>query len=334
MTSSARSLRRTLAWPVLATLLAALAPASAHAQADADKTTARQLGQQGEAALASGAWQQADDDFRRADALFHAPTLVLGLARAQSHEGKFVEAWESYHRILQENVTSSPVFAQALRDAAAEMKSVEGRRSRLTLTVAGSAAPHVLIDSVPLKPEALGVERFANPGHHTIAVSADGFKDVIKAVNLVEGKAEVVAITLESAPIQPVAARAAAGAAQPVAADAGRSSLGRTLGIAGIAVGGAGLITGVVTGILALGDHGTLKTDCPTGTCTTSSSQSELSSYHTVGAVSTIGFIVGGVGVAGGAVLFFTAPKGAPTSGATGVTPYVGFGTVGAVGTF
>ena len=243
-----------------------------------------------------------------------------------------MEAWESYHRILQENVTSSPVFAQALRDAAAEMKSVEGRRSRLTLTVAGSAAPHVLIDSVPLKPEALGVERFANPGHHTIAVFADGFKDVIKAVDLVEGKAEVVAITLESAPSSPsphARPRAPRSRSQPTPGadrwvDARhRRHRGRRRGLSPCRHRDP-----------ALGDHGTLHTDCPTGTCTTSSSQSELSSHHTVGAVSTIGFIVGGVGVAGGAVLFFTAPKGAPTSGATGVTPYVGFGTVGAVGTF
>lgn len=333
----ARSLRTTLS---LVASLAALVPATAYGQADADRATARQLGGQGEAALVAGDWKTAEDDFRRADSLFHAPSLVLGLARAQSHEGKVVEAWENYHRIILENVQTAPAFVQALHDANTEIAAVEVRRSRLTLSVTGTDAPRVTIDSVPIKVAALGVERPTNPGHHTIAVEADGWKPVTRDVTLVEGKGEVVTIALEK---DPAATATVAAAATPATTSApggdatatSPSSLNKTLGVVGLGVGGAGLITGVIAGIFALSDHSKLKTDCPNGTCSSSSAQSELSTYHTAGTVSTVGFIVGGVAAAGGAVLLLTAPKGSSSSStAVNVTPYVGLGTLGAVGRF
>jgi len=118
-----RSLRR---FTVFA-LLGVLAPAQAFAQSDTDRATARELGLDGETALGAKDWKRAEDDFHRADALFHAPTLSLGLARAQAGQGKFVEAWENYHRVVLENVTSSPGFAKALADATSEIGAIEGR---------------------------------------------------------------------------------------------------------------------------------------------------------------------------------------------------------------
>jgi hypothetical protein len=54
-----------------------------------------------------------------------------------------------------------------------------------------------------------------------------------------------------------------------------------------------------------------------------------------MGTVSTISFIAGGVLAAGGAVLFFVArPKDAAPSTGMWVSPYVGPGSVGAVGRF
>ena len=145
---------RSLKLLVVASVLVTV-PASA--QSDSDKATARALGQQGEAALDGSRWKEADDFFRRADALFHAPTLTLGLARAEAHEGKFVESWESYHRIIIENVTTPPAFAKALADAQAELPSVEGQRARLTIAVTGSPTPRVTINDAPVRVEALGV---------------------------------------------------------------------------------------------------------------------------------------------------------------------------------
>ena len=51
--------------------------------------------------------------------------------------------------------------------------------------------------------------------------------------------------------------------------------------------------------------------------------------------MSTIGFVVGALGVGGGLALLFTAPSDADASAtAAGVAPYIGLGQVGATGRF
>jgi hypothetical protein len=108
----------------------------------------------------------------------------------------------------------------------------------------------------------------------------------------------------------------------------------RTIGLVGMIAGGAGLAVGALTGVLAMGKHSTLSTDAKNGVVPASDADT-LNSYHSLGTISTIGFIGGAVLGGGGALLFFMAPSGssAPKTGAS-VTPYVGLGTVGATGTF
>ena len=69
------------------------------------------------------------------------------------------------------------------------------------------------------------------------------------------------------------------------------------------------------------------------------SKQSDVDSYHLLGTLSTVGFVVGGVGAAAGVVLLLVQPKheSVPQAASTAglqVTPVVGLGTVGAVGRF
>jgi len=303
----------------------------AHAQADADKATARELGQSGETKLAAEDFKGAEADFQRANALYHAPTLVLGLARAQAGQGKFVEAWESYHSIILENPTSSAVFAAALADAQKEIAKIETRRAKLTVNVTGATAPKVTIDDQPVRVEALGVPRLINPGAHVVKATADGMKTATQTISVTEGGAQNVALALTADTSAPVAA------APSIEPDSTSSSGSwrKTAGIVAMGVGGAGLIEGAITGILAIGKHSDLAKVCTNGCPPTE--DSTLSSYHTMGTLSTVGFIVGGVAAAGGAVLFFTAPKGSSgtiTTGGVRWTPYVGVGSLGATGTF
>jgi hypothetical protein len=91
-------------------------------------------------------------------------------------------------------------------------------------------------------------------------------------------------------------------------------------------------VVGGITGILAIGKHSTLAGECNPN-CTSSTAQSDLDSYHSIGVVSDVGFIVAGVGGAVGAILLLTQPKAQPTTGLR-VLPVVGLGTVGATGSF
>jgi hypothetical protein len=322
-------------------LLSLLSSERAFAQSDSDKTTARELGQAAEAKLAAQDYKGAENDFRRANALYHAPTLLLGMARAQARLGKVVEAWENYHTIILENVTSPPAFASALADAQTEIATVESRRAKVTIVVNGADSPIVTIDGAPLKVEALGVSRFIDPGSHVFKASAPGRKPATSSLTMAEGTSQNVSLLLEVDPDAVAAGPVVPGVAPGAAArptDAASTSSGswnRTAGFVAGGVGVAALIEGVITGIIAVGKHSDLAKACTNG-CP-ASEDSALSSYHTVGALSTVGFIVGGVGIAGGAILIFTAPKSSQSStSAAGlrVTPFIGPGSAGATGTF
>jgi hypothetical protein len=102
-----------------------------------------------------------------------------------------------------------------------------------------------------------------------------------------------------------------------------------TVGWVGIVVGGVGIATGAVAGVLAIGKHSTLASECPAD-C----KQSDIDSYHAIGALSTVGFIAGGVLAGAGLVLILTAPPRTSSPAATTVTPYIGFGSFGAFGSF
>jgi hypothetical protein len=81
-------------------------------------------------------------------------------------------------------------------------------------------------------------------------------------------------------------------------------------------VGVAGLAVGGIFAGLAASSYGTAQKECPSHTGCSSQAMSDRSSATTLGAVSTVGFIAGGVLLAGGLTLFLTAPKN--------VTPAVG----------
>ncbi len=267
-----------------------LTTTGARAQSDSDRATARQLGQQGQEALDKKDYATAEDDFRRADKMVHAPTLMLGLARALAAEGKYVESQESYNRIVRDGVApgAPDVFRRALEDAKREVDTVSPKVAGVTITVKASggvdiAEPTVLLDEHPINSASLGVRRAVDPGSHVLRVSADGFKPAETKFMVAEGGAVDEPVVLEKDLSAPVAAAPAAGTAAPVAATAetsgGPSSSRKILPWVAFGVGGAGLVVGVVGGVLALGKHSTLSDNCKGGCGPNESSDLELVPY-------------------------------------------------------
>jgi hypothetical protein len=86
-------------------------------------------------------------------------------------------------------------------------------------------------------------------------------------------------------------------------------SLQATLGWATLGLGVAGLATWGVTGVIAMDRHKSLQAHCPNDECSPAY-QRDLDHFRAYRAASSVGFFVGALGVATGAVLVFTAPRG------------------------
>jgi hypothetical protein len=187
----------------------------------------------------------------------------------------------------------------------------------------------------------LGLKRPVDPGAHVVKAEAPGYKPAQTSFQVADAGAAEAKLTLEKAPETAPTPAAAPVENKPVEVNTADKKSNKTFAIVALGVGGAGLAFGAVTGLLALGKHGDLSDKCPDGKCPNDVS-GDVDSYKTMGTLSTVGFIVGGVGIAAGAVLWFTAPK--ESAAATGTTraasnglswhPYVGLGGGGVAGRF
>jgi len=311
----------------LALLLAgALAPSVAAAQevSAGDKAAARQLTIDGHTALERKDYAAAAELFRRADTLFHAPTVTLGLARSAAGLGKLLAAQEFYNRLVHETLApgASEVFVRAIDDGRAELAALSPRIPSLVIQVRGAVASRVTLDGVEVPAAVLGIKRPVEPGRHTIRALARGFKPSVAAVDVAEGSTESVALDFVAAP------PGVSDGVDDAGPGAGRSrgAPQKTAGIVVLSAGAAGLAIGAVAGGIAAADHSNLIAQCGSPRCP-SSQQSSVDGYHTAGAVSTGAFIAGGILAAAGVVVVLTVPKAT-------VSPSVGLGFVGVVGSF
>ena len=297
------------------------------AQTEDRRNQARELAAQGFAALQRHDYAQAEDCFRRADDLVHAPTLVLDHARALVGLGRLVEAHEGFAQVLREGVApNAPWQWRSAVDAAkAELATVEPRLAWLTVTVSGPQAPEVQIDSKVLRQAALGVRLATDPGTHTVTVRADRFLPASKIITLREGQTAKLDLEVAPDPAAPPLPKASKPVPQvifvkpPEAPKARDNTLATVLLIGG----GAGIATGVVTGFLALGVRSDLKASCGSGVCVPDEEgeYAELSEkrdrYRTLGTASGVAFAMGlGATVSGLALLVFSNRSSAATAAA------------------
>jgi hypothetical protein len=339
---------------VCASLAALAVPVQARAQSDAARAAARDLGGEGVADYQAGNYGSATKKLERAFDILHVPSLGLWSARALAKSGKLVEASERYLSVsrLDASKGDTAVQKQAQADAATEHDALQPRIPGLTLKVKGAGQDvSVTLDGVPVPAALLGVKQPANPGPHT-AEARDATRVVKLDLTLAEGQklkstldfANASALPVAAAPVAvapPVAAAPAAptvaAAPSPAAAPApppapASDSSTRSVPVGvwvGVAVAGAGLVTGGITAALASKKKDDLA--CASSGCRPSQS-SDVDSYNQLRTISTVGFIAAGVGVATAGVFWFTRPREAERTGY--VSPWLGLGAAGVVGTF
>ncbi len=186
------------------------------------------------------------------------------------------------------------------------LEAKDGRGNDLT-------AVAVRVDGTPLVDHLDGRPVPLDPGQHAFTFEAAGQPPVEQSVVVVQGeKDRHVTVTLGSAPpAAPVPAAPVAPA--PAGAEGGGWSGQKTIAVlvAGLGLGGA--VVGTIFGLTAASNWSQAQSDCKTACGPGSSAQSELSSTHSAASVSNVAFVVAGLGLVGGGVLFFTAPGGAVT---------------------
>jgi len=331
----------------LACLLAVgLAVSPARAQDDATKNAARELAAQAAHAMESGDFTAAQDLYGRAFALVAAPTLSVRQAHALEKAGRWVEALEAYVRTTRVPLDdSSPeVFREAVAQAQAELIALRPRVPRLKLEVRGadpkSKGLKVTLDGHPFSNALIGVESPIDPGNHEIVATDDAGHSDKRRFMAAEGQKSAVSLVLPEGPEEAPAAPPpeVVPAVAPVsqrdrtpAPDEPPSSARQTWSFVALGAGVAGLGVGVVTGLMANSEHKTAEDECPSGRCVEGSSGAEaLDAFRSLRTVSTIGYVVGVVGIGTGVTLWLTRPKSERAS----VGVFVGTGSAGVRGSF
>jgi len=331
--------------------LAALALASgvvsfgSHARAEEataeSKAAARDLAIDGITLAQAGNCKDALPKLQRAESLYHAPTILTWVGECQIKEGRLVEGTENLNKVVREELApgSPAAFADAKKRASALIAEASPHIGRLTLIVepAGIEGLEITIDGKPFARALVGAPRPTDPGTHQLVVRAPGYKEASGKVEIKDaGRAELKLVLV----IDPTApASSTPPSAEPAAPEQSQGgNTQRTLGWVGVGVGGGLLITGGVTGLMAIGAKGQLSTLCPTNdTCTSEEGINKLNDANTFATISTILFGAGGVIGVTGVILLLTgsepAPVEAKVAGAT-LRPVIGPTQLGVHGTF
>lgn len=262
-----RAARALLCAASLAAAAALTAPASSARAAGAsqvDRDLARERAGKGYELFEAGQFQLAIELFRQAEAHFHAPPHLLYVARSQVKLGKLLAAESTYRLVADEKLgpDAPGPFKEAQGAARAELAQLQPRVPSLVIVLEGAPPPgtRVLLDGAPVDADHLGLPTRLDPGPHTVTAKPPGLPAIERAVVLTAGGQEArVSLPLARPPAPSVvpaviafsvgAAGLGVGAATALlsihAAPARVTPL-RAAEIAGFAVGGAGIVAGVV----------------------------------------------------------------------------------------
>jgi len=282
-----------------------------------DRDAARNLGKQAQAALKQGDFAAARELFEQAERRFHAPTLLLGLARAEVGLGRLVAARGVYLRIPRAVAAdATPAFKKAVEAAQQDLLALEPRIPRLMLAVEGASDVQLTLDGAPFAGQ-LGAAFPVDPGEHEVLAVSQGRSESAR-FQATEGATSSVVLRFSTpvpapsaappasslAPAAPSASEAPVASAPPASGEPTRWP--RTAGYAALGVGAVGLATSGVFGVIALRQRDALLDRCGGSVCP-DSERARHDDFRSSLRLANAAVIVGGVGaLLGGALLLAT----------------------------
>jgi hypothetical protein len=277
-----------------------------------DRALAEELFRQGQALVVAKRYAEACPKFAESQRLDPGTGTLLNLAACHQAEGKLASAWTEYSTA----VTLSQRDNRPDRVAFAEerLKEIEPKLSRLTIELSPAAdVPGLVIklDGAVVGRPALGVAVPVDPGTHNVEATATGKRAWQATVDVPNGPSSksVVIPLLADAPKE---SGSVAGAEQGQKADSKPSDAGKTQRLIAYTLGGAGIIgigIGTAFGLSAISKNKkSNEQGCDANECEPRAAEIRKDA-QAAGNASTVAFIAGGALLAGGVVLFFTAPN-------------------------
>ena len=302
--------------------------------------TARTLYKEGKELRAAGDLPGAIAKLQAAHALGHTPVTGIELAKTYVLVGKLVEAREVALSVARLGVASDETekSADARAEAAKLAEELRPRIPTLAVKIQGLAQgelAHVVIDGVMVPDAAITEPQKVDPGKHDVAVRVgDGAaaREGHASADTPEGQAVEVAVDVPAAP---------AGAQPPPPTPDDDATPTTSHGVPGLAkvafgVAIAGTVVGLYGGIQAFSYSQAMSTDCHDNRCVTGTpGANDFASAHNWANISTVAFIVGGIGLAGGIVdLFVERGPRHPAAQGLRASPWIGTGLAGVHGQF
>jgi hypothetical protein len=324
------AMRRRGAWGAALLCASILCAKSARAEpTPTDKAVARNLMAEGRMLRNQGNLSTALKRFQSADEIMHVPTTGLEVARTEEAVGHLLDARATARRVLLFPIgREDPApFQEAQSSAAALCSQLDERIPTVKFIVAdrsSSGTPAVWVDGKLISRAEVGAAFRLDPGTH----------QVVARLGQLEASQSIV---LRERDYQPIVLRmpATADEAKRGTAPSAVDSTWRTVGYVGLGLSSAALVTGAITGALAMASKRTAEVGCVDSRCPPPT-WNDVERARNYATVSTIAFATSATALGLGLVGFALAP--ARPAGREAVTiragPRVGLGIVGVDGSF
>lgn len=283
-------------WAVL--LVGVVATARANPPPESTK-----LFEEGRALAKEGKYAEACAKFEKSLELDRAPGTLLNYADCHEHLGHLALAWRLFDEVARVSEAENNVDrAKFARDRA---RAVMERAGTVVLRLAAPRPSGLAVSIAGREVEpAAELREVVDPGDVTVEVTAPG-RESFTTTGRAEPGRELV---IEVPPLEPVARGALPPQAETVRRPS-RVAAAYTLG----ALGGASLVAGVVTGLVAKNKY---EAELENGNCTgrdppvcNAEGYRNANSAVTLGNISTVLGVGGLVVIGAGAVVFLTAPR-------------------------
>lgn len=166
---------------------------------EGDPLRADALFQEAIALADQGRWQEACAKFRESLAAEPSVGTLLNVASCSLREGHKRQAAREYRRVLELNAaTGDPDRKRSVTASAkAALAKIEAGLGAVTIRVTpADAGASIVIDDKPNDLVRPGEPAELDPGRHQIVVTAPGFREVIRELDLAPGARDLVVITL------------------------------------------------------------------------------------------------------------------------------------------